>query len=40
MLGAADKFTFPPLNLNWAFKGEGGGGGKAVDVSAEHFGQK
>ena len=39
MLGAADKFTFPPLNLNWAFKGEGGGG-KAVDVSAEHFGQK
>ena len=26
MLGAADIFTFPPLNLNWVFKGEGGGG--------------
>ena len=41
MLGAADIFTFPPLNVNWAFKGEwGGGGGKAVDVSVGHFGQK
>ena len=37
MLGAADIFTFPLLNVNWAFKGEGG---KAVDVSAGHLGQK
>ena len=37
MLVAADIFTFPPLNVNWAFKGEGG---KAVDVSVGHLGQK
>ena len=37
MLGADDIFTFPLLNVNWAFKGEGG---KVVDVSAGHLGQK
>ena len=35
ILGAVDIFTFPPLNVNWTFRG--GGGGKAVDVSAGHF---
>ena len=34
ILGAVDRFTFLPLNVNWTFRG---GGGKAVDVSAGHF---
>ena len=33
-LGAVDMITFPPLNVNWTFRGEGG---KAVDASAGHF---
>jgi len=33
-LGAFDVITFPPLNVKWTFRGEGG---KAVDASAEHF---
>ena len=35
-LGALDKITFPSLNVKRTFRGEGG---KAVDVSAGHFGQ-